>query len=88
MDEMELDISSMAHITGNSRTAARFRDATEARKKTINSILWNAEMGQWLDYWLSDSMHIESKENCILILGNGQEIVREYFIHKDYKIYP
>ncbi|XP_075517891.1 putative trehalase isoform X2 [Primulina tabacum] len=63
MDEMELDISYMAHIAGNSRTAARFRDAAEARKKTINSILWNAEMGQWLDYWLSDSMHIESKSH-------------------------
>ncbi|XP_073285557.1 trehalase-like isoform X3 [Primulina huaijiensis] len=59
---MELDISSLARITGNAITAARFRDSAEARKKAINSILWNAEMGQWLDYWLSDSLYIESKD--------------------------
>lgn len=58
---MELDISSLAHITGNARTAARFRDEAEARKKAIISICWNEEMGQWLDYWLSDSLYIESK---------------------------
>ncbi|XP_073285554.1 trehalase-like isoform X1 [Primulina huaijiensis] len=60
--KMELDISSLARITGNAITAARFRDSAEARKKAINSILWNAEMGQWLDYWLSDSLYIESKD--------------------------
>ncbi|XP_073052135.1 uncharacterized protein [Primulina eburnea] len=38
--------------------------------------------GTMAQYWLSDSMHIESKENCILILGNGQENITEYFIHK------
>ncbi|KZV45951.1 trehalase [Dorcoceras hygrometricum] len=53
--KMELDISSLAHSIGDYGTAKRFRKASEARKKAINSILWNAEMGQWVDYWLGSS---------------------------------
>ncbi|XP_073133142.1 trehalase [Henckelia pumila] len=73
--KMELDVSSLAHITGNARTAAHFRDAAEARKKAINSILWNAEMGQWLDYWLSDSMYIESQDIYVWNASNQNKKV-------------
>ncbi|KAL2453509.1 Trehalase [Abeliophyllum distichum] len=52
--KMELDITSLAHVIGDNKIAARFKEASEARKKAMNSIFWNAEMGQWLDYWLSN----------------------------------
>ncbi|KAL2535021.1 Trehalase [Abeliophyllum distichum] len=52
--KMELDITSLAHVIGDNKIAARFKEASEARKKAMNSIFWNVEMGQWLDYWLSN----------------------------------
>ncbi|PIN22449.1 Neutral trehalase [Handroanthus impetiginosus] len=53
--KMELDIISLARFIGDTTTAAHFTEASEARKKAINSVFWNVEMKQWLDYWLSDS---------------------------------
>lgn len=52
--KMELDITSLAHVIGDNKIAARFMEASETRKKAMNSIFWKAEMGQWLDYWLSN----------------------------------
>ncbi|KAL2547598.1 Trehalase [Forsythia ovata] len=52
--KMELDITSLANVIGDNKIAAHFMEASEARKKAMNSIFWNAEMGQWLDYWLSN----------------------------------
>ncbi|KAL8505396.1 hypothetical protein ACS0TY_016580 [Phlomoides rotata] len=57
--KMELDITSLANAIGDSITAERFREASEARKKAINSIFWNTEMQQWLDYWLNDSISLK-----------------------------
>ena len=51
---MEIDISILANAIGDSVTAERFKEASHARKKAIDSILWNAEKHQWLDYWLTD----------------------------------
>ncbi|KAK4489225.1 hypothetical protein RD792_005021 [Penstemon davidsonii] len=58
--KMELDITSLANVIGDNITAASFTKAFQARKRAIDSIFWNSEMQQWLDYWLSDSN--ESKE--------------------------
>ncbi|XP_073303813.1 probable trehalase isoform X2 [Primulina huaijiensis] len=65
--KMELDISSLAHSIGDSDTSERFRNASEARKKAITSILWNAEMGQWVDYWLGNS------NDVITLNGSSQK---------------
>ncbi|KAH6818042.1 trehalase 1 [Perilla frutescens var. frutescens] len=51
--KMELDITLLANAIGDSVTANSFREASLARKKAINSIFWNAEKKQWLDYWLT-----------------------------------
>lgn len=56
---MELDITLLADAIGDSATAESFREASRVRKKAINSILWNAEMQQWLDYRLTDSISSE-----------------------------
>ncbi|XP_052296068.1 probable trehalase [Citrus sinensis] len=52
--KMELDIASMAQIVGDNRTAESFLKAAQARKQAINSVFWNEEKGQWLDYWISN----------------------------------
>lgn len=52
---MELDIAFLANLVGESSTASHFTEAAQNRQKAINCIFWNAEMGQWLDYWLSNS---------------------------------
>lgn len=51
---MELDIAFLANVIGDSTTTAHFIEAAQARKRAMNAIFWNEEMGQWLDYWLSD----------------------------------
>ncbi|KAH9775001.1 Trehalase [Citrus sinensis] len=51
--KMELDIASMAQIVGDNRTAESFLKAAQARKQAINSVFWNKEKGQWLDYWIN-----------------------------------
>ncbi|CAI9093410.1 OLC1v1028908C1 [Oldenlandia corymbosa var. corymbosa] len=51
--KMELDIAFLANVIGEKSTAERFREASLTRQKAMNSILWNKEMGQWLDYWLT-----------------------------------
>ncbi|KAI5655296.1 hypothetical protein M9H77_32483 [Catharanthus roseus] len=53
--KMELDIAYFANVTGDSSVALRFKEASQTRQKAMNSIFWNAEKGQWLDYWLSKS---------------------------------
>ncbi|KAL0016088.1 hypothetical protein SO802_003157 [Lithocarpus litseifolius] len=52
---MELDIAFLAKASGDNSTAEHFVKASQARKEAIKSVFWNAEMGQWLDYWLNDS---------------------------------
>ncbi|XP_059662182.1 probable trehalase [Cornus florida] len=53
--KMELDIAFLANCIGESSIAQRFSEASQARQKAMHSVFWNAEMGQWLDYWLSSS---------------------------------
>ncbi|KAJ9148117.1 hypothetical protein P3X46_030208 [Hevea brasiliensis] len=51
--KMELDIAFLANKTGEESIAASFLEASQARKRAINSVFWNEKMGQWLDYWLT-----------------------------------
>lgn len=52
--KMELDISFFAKVIGDHTTAKSFLEASQARRKAITSVFWNAKMGQWLDYWLNN----------------------------------
>lgn len=50
--QMELNIEFFAKTLGESSIAKTFIQASNARHIAIETILWNDEMGQWLDYWL------------------------------------
>jgi len=50
--QMEQDIAAFAKIIGEKATSEKFLEASKARHIAIDSILWNSEMEQWLDYWL------------------------------------
>ncbi|OEL32401.1 putative trehalase [Dichanthelium oligosanthes] len=50
--KMEWDIAAFAKLVGEDTTSEKFIDASKARHLAIDSILWNSEMEQWLDYWL------------------------------------
>ncbi|KAD5316827.1 hypothetical protein E3N88_16773 [Mikania micrantha] len=53
--KMELDISFLATVVGESSHALHFARASESRKKAMDIVFWNEEKGQWFDYWLNDS---------------------------------
>jgi alpha,alpha-trehalase len=66
---MELDIAFFAKITGDYSTSESFLKASQARQKAMESVFWNAKMGQWLDYWLNDSTcEVESRYKCLWCL--------------------
>ncbi|XP_057420497.1 probable trehalase isoform X2 [Lotus japonicus] len=52
---MEHNIAFFAKVTGDNSTAEHFLQISDLRKKSMNSVFWNSNMTQWLDYWLSDS---------------------------------
>ncbi|KAL6005632.1 hypothetical protein ACLOJK_006202 [Asimina triloba] len=56
---MELDIAFLAGILGESSIAERYSAASQARHASVNSIFWNANMSQWLDYWLVNNNSTE-----------------------------
>ena len=49
---MERDIAVFADLIGEKVTAEIFAGASKARHTAIETVLWNPEMEQWLDYWL------------------------------------
>ncbi|KAJ6703409.1 TREHALASE [Salix viminalis] len=51
---MEQNIAFFANVLGHKSTMESFLEAAEARKNAINSVFWNDEMGQWLDYRLAN----------------------------------
>lgn len=53
--QMELDITFLANVAGETSHALHFARASEARKKAMEIVFWNTEKGQWFDYWLNDS---------------------------------
>lgn len=52
---MELDIASLAKAIGENTISECFVEASHGRKKAMDSVFWNAGMGQWVDYWLGDN---------------------------------
>ncbi|TVU31968.1 hypothetical protein EJB05_23684 [Eragrostis curvula] len=50
--KMERDIAFFAKLIGENATSDKFLEASKARHIAIDSILWNSEMEQWLDYWI------------------------------------
>ncbi|CAN1299793.1 TRE1 [Linum perenne] len=52
--KLELDIAFLANVTGEETVAKCFSEASQARKQAIQSVFWNAEKGQWFDYWVND----------------------------------
>ncbi|WVZ57415.1 hypothetical protein U9M48_007802 [Paspalum notatum var. saurae] len=50
--KMERDIADFAILIGDNATSEKFLEASKARRIAIDSILWNSDMEQWLDYWL------------------------------------
>ena len=52
---MELNITFFAKVTGDNDTAEHFLKASDVRKKAMNSVFWNEDMKQWLDYWITNS---------------------------------
>ncbi|XVF51258.1 hypothetical protein PTKIN_Ptkin04bG0170200 [Pterospermum kingtungense] len=51
---MELDIAFFAKVVGENAIAEDFLRASQTRKKAFNSVFWNENMGQWVDYWLNN----------------------------------
>jgi len=56
---MERDIEFFAELTGEHIISKEFSDTAKARQIAIDSILWNSEMEQWLDYWLPDDVQCQ-----------------------------
>ncbi|KAJ0049237.1 hypothetical protein Pint_14866 [Pistacia integerrima] len=56
---MELDIAFFAKVVGDNKTAESFLEASQTRKQAINSVFWNEEKGQWLDYWFDNGATLE-----------------------------
>lgn len=61
---MELDISYLAHVSQDESTAEHFAEASKARQTAMNTVLWNEEMGQWLDYWIDAN---SSSQVCTMV---------------------
>jgi len=55
---MELNIAFFAKVAGDNNTAERFLENSEIRKKAMDSVFWNANMKQWLDYWLGNKCEV------------------------------
>ncbi|KAL0749053.1 hypothetical protein Bca101_031055 [Brassica carinata] len=53
--KMELDIAFIMEICGDKNGSDRFVKVSKARMKAFEAVFWNAEGGQWLDYWLFSS---------------------------------
>lgn len=53
--KMELNIASLAKVTGEKHITAQFVEASEARQKAFRSVFWNEKMCQWLDCWVNCS---------------------------------
>jgi alpha,alpha-trehalase len=74
---MELDIAFFANVLGNKSTVESFLEAAEARKNAINSVFWNDEMGQWLDYRLTNGTICKVLSSCMCF--KSQYLIIIYF---------
>jgi len=62
---MELNIAFFAKVVGDNSTAERFLENADLRKKAMDSVFWNANMNQWLDYWLENKCEVFPGTTCI-----------------------
>ncbi|XP_031478061.1 probable trehalase [Nymphaea colorata] len=53
--KMELDLAHFAIILGNASVSEAYEAASKLRIEAMNSVFWNTERGQWLDYWFGNS---------------------------------
>uniref|UniRef100_A0A6N2K6I4 Trehalase n=1 Tax=Salix viminalis TaxID=40686 RepID=A0A6N2K6I4_SALVM len=67
--KMEQNIAFFANVLGHKSTMESFLEAAEARKNAINSVFWNEEMGQWLDYRLANGPICKVLSSCICCFG-------------------
>jgi neutral trehalase len=85
---MERDIEFFAELTGEHTTSKEFSETAKARQIAIDSILWNSEMEQWLDYWLPADVQcqvLQKEEGLCLDLSNFNE--QNYDIHLIFLIF-
>ncbi|XP_057826524.2 probable trehalase isoform X1 [Cryptomeria japonica] len=61
--QMELNISIFANAIDETSIARNFVKAADLRYAAINAIMWNDEMGQWLDYWIDSDRSLLNQEN-------------------------
>ncbi|XVF12917.1 hypothetical protein REPUB_Repub08aG0161400 [Reevesia pubescens] len=59
---MELDIAFLAKVIGDNTVTEDFLRASKTRQKAFNSVFWNENMGQWLDYWLNNGAECEEPQ--------------------------
>ncbi|KAF3328137.1 putative trehalase [Carex littledalei] len=52
--KLERDISTFTKIIGDNSTSQKFIEVSKSRKAAIRSLLWNPNLGQWVDYWLDE----------------------------------
>lgn len=82
---MELDISYLATVSQDKSTAERYAKASKARQTAMEAILWNEEMGQWLDYWIDAN---SSSQVCTLvfvytIISDTESFTQSHFRYID-----
>ena len=76
---MELDISFLAKVTGDYTISKRFLKASQVRKKAIESIFWNAQTGQWYDYWVSNSKSTVLFTHLTFLVSDSHDNYLEQF---------
>ncbi|KAG9154996.1 hypothetical protein Leryth_012181 [Lithospermum erythrorhizon] len=83
--KMELDIAFLADVIGEADIAASFTEASKTRKKAMNSVFWNPDMGQWFDSWFTDKGNSKceaSHQNQEIFASNFIPLWIKYF-HRD-----
>ncbi|CAN6484843.1 unnamed protein product [Victoria cruziana] len=77
--KMELDLAHFAKVLGKASITEAYEAASKVRIEAINSVFWNPEKGQWLDYWLGNSS--TSEEAHVWQAGNqNQNIFASNFV--------
>eukprot|EP00252_Welwitschia_mirabilis_P021986 TRINITY_DN5806_c0_g1_i4.p1 TRINITY_DN5806_c0_g1~~TRINITY_DN5806_c0_g1_i4.p1 ORF type:complete len:586 (-),score=103.93 TRINITY_DN5806_c0_g1_i4:107-1864(-) len=82
--QMEFNIAFFAMEIGNYSIAESFNKASVARQLAIDRVLWNNNMGQWLDYWLDpcncEHIQIDSQNSQDVHIWNERNQNTDHFI--------
>ncbi|XP_078154536.1 putative trehalase [Carex rostrata] len=75
--KLEQDISTFAKIIGDNSTSQKFIEVSKSRIAAIKSLLWNPNLGQWVDYWLDKNDAHQGvyswnpgSQNCTIFASN------------------